>query len=316
MLSQYENGESVTIHGALESATEAESKNGSVYVVYTIIADGQTAKCYHWNTSKSSVSVKPKDVVKIVGTINVYNDTRNIVVKSIETVQEPSREILRDILPSLSDADSKFYVKLLKKARGAIADEDYRAIVNAALSKFGKDFVKAPAAKKNHDAFVGGLLKHTVNVLNICEAFIAVYQAAINADLLRAAAIVHDIGKIRTYEVGLAAISVSTEGALLDHVFHSLSMLDEALADKEVDEEKLLLVKHMIVSHHGQRDWGALNEPSFPEAILLHLADMADCHVTMMDEAIRDTEPGSLTEDKVWPYGRKLYRKAEDAGGK
>lgn len=314
MLSEYENGETVTIYGALESTAEAESRKGGVYVVYTIIANGQTAKCYHWNTAKSSVSVKPKDVVEVVGTINVYNDARNIIVKSIKTVKEPSQEMLRDILPSLSEADNKFYVKMLKKARGAIQDEDYRTIVNAVLSKFGKQFVKAPAAKKNHDAFVGGLLKHTVNVCNICEAFVAVYQAAINADLLRTAAIVHDLGKIRTYEVGLAAIGVSVEGALLDHVFHSLSMLDEALVDKKVSPEKLLLIKHMIVSHHGQRDWGAVNEPSFPEAMLLHLADMADCHVTMMDEAIRDTEPGALTENKVWPYGRQLYRKVEDAG--
>ena len=313
MLSEYERGERIILHAAVESVIEKETKKKSPYILLTLAAEGRIAKCYSWSTTKSRFSAKPKDVVQVEGVVDEYGGAKTLILEKITVVKNPTQSMLRRILPGLSDSDQKLYERTLKKYMTAIQDAQYGVIVKAALMRFWTDFLKAPAASKNHDAFVGGLLKHTVYVTRIACSIAKVYGKMVDMNLLIASALLHDLGKIRTYDIGLATIDYSTQGVLLDHVFHTMSMIDEAmLAEKlEIDSEKMMLVKHVIASHHGLRDWGAINEPSFPEAMIVHLADMADCHVSMMQAAMRDVEPGNLTNEKVWPYGRKLYRRSE-----
>jgi 3'-5' exoribonuclease len=314
MLSKYEEKEKVTIYAAVESISERETKNGKSYIMLTLVADGKTAKCFKWDTTKKHLGIRVKDVVKADGRVNIYtkDNSRSFVIDNINVIKEPTQEMLNQILPTMSKPDEDFYIKRIKKLMGSIKDKDYKDIARVVMNKYYKSFIKGTAAKSNHDAFVGGLLKHTVNVTDLAVAIAKHFGKAVDIDLILAGAILHDLGKIRSYEIGLGYIDYTSEGTLLDHVFHTLDMIKEALIDKSVNEEKLMLVKHIVVSHHGQKDWGALNEPSFPEAMIVHLADMADCHVTMMQEATRDTEPGNLTDDRVWPYGRKLYRKKEE----
>jgi 3'-5' exoribonuclease len=313
MLSQHDKGEKITIYGAVESISEKESKAKKPYIILTLATEGKMVKCFRWGTTKSRLGVKTRDVVKADGTVDEYNGTKSLIIDKIAVVKKPSQELLRQILPGLSKEDQKLYERTIKKYIAAVDDPEYREIVMAVLNTFWKDFKKAPAASRNHDAFVGGLMKHTMYVVVVACSIAKTYGGMIDKNLLIAGALLHDLGKIRTYDVGLSSIAYSTQGTLLDHVFHTISMIDEALRAKgvEADPEKLMLIKHIVVSHHGQRDWGAVNEPSFPEAMIVHLADMVDCHVSMMDAALRDTEPGNLTDEKVWPYVRKLYRRAE-----
>jgi 3'-5' exoribonuclease len=313
MLSQYGKGERVTLYGAVENVTEKESKNGKPYIFLTLSAEGRVAKCYRWNTTKSRFPLKPKDIAKVDGVVDEFGGAHTLIVEKASVVKSPTQAILRKILPGLSDSDQKLYERTIKKYIAAVKDEGYRTIVMTVLNRFWKDFKKAPAASKNHDAFVGGLLKHTMYVTRIACSIAKTYGGMIDMNLLIAGALLHDLGKVKTYDIGLAQITYSVRGTLLDHVFHTMAMIDQAISEKqvEVDLEKVMLIKHIVASHHGQRDWGAVNEPSFPEAMIVHLADMADCHVSMMEHATRDVEPGNLTDEKVWPYGRKLYRPSE-----
>lgn len=314
MLSQYKHEERVTIYGAVESVSEKETKGGKPYVMITIASDGKTAKCFRWNTTKKRVAIRTKDIVKADGRVEVYekDGSRSFMIDKINVIKNPSQDMLNKILPSMSKADQDLYIKQLKKFIASIKNKEYKLIVRTVMNTYYDSFVKATAAKSNHDAFLGGLLKHTVNVTELAVTMAKHFGNSVDRNLILAGSILHDIGKIRSYDIGIAQIDYSTQGTLLDHVFHTVSMIDEALKDTKVNQEKLMLIKHIVSSHHGRKEWGALNEPSFPEAMIVHLADMADCHVTMMQDAIRDTEPGNLTDEKVWPYGRKFYRKTEE----
>ena len=317
MLSKFENKENVTILGVVESVVEREAKNKNLYVQLTVTCEGKTARCFKWNCSLKDVGVKTKDIVEVVGEINVFgdNNSKSINANKIVVINEPSQELLKRILPSLSEEDQALYTNMLRDFVNQISDKFYKRLVNFVLKAYKNDFFKSPAAKINHDAYVGGLLKHTVAVTQVAVKIAEVYEGSIDKDLIIAGCILHDIGKVRGLNVELTGITYSTESVLLDHVFLGMEMIDAAIVDfrksKVFDKEKLMLIKHIIASHHGQKDWGALNEPSTPEAMIVHLADMADCFVTMMQTALTDVTPGEPTEDKVWPMRRRLYRRME-----
>jgi 3'-5' exoribonuclease len=316
MLSDYQNKESVTILGVVESIAEREAKNKNPYVQITLTCDGKTARCFKWNTNLKDVGVNNKDIVQISGEINVFgdNNAKSLKIDKIVVIDEPSQELLKRILPSLSEEDQRLYTDQLRDLINQINDKGYKSLVNAFFVKYKDEFFKSPAARKNHDAFVGGLLKHTVSVTQVALKISDVYGGAIDRDLIIAGAILHDIGKIRTYSVEMTGIDYSTESALLDHVIFSMEMIDSIAQNCKIDAEQLMLVKHIIASHHGQKEWGAINEPSTPEALIVHLADMADCFVTLMQDELADVMPGCRTEGNVWPLGRKLYRRSERDG--
>lgn len=314
MLHDYKPGDNITLYGVIESVTDRNSRNNQPFVVITLLYDGKSARCYKWGCTKEQLGVKNKDIVQVNGAVNYYNNSKSLVISEITVLTNPSQELLKKIIPSLSAEDHRLYIEQLTLYISMISDPGYQKLVKIIMKHWWKEFLKSPAAKKNHDAFVGGLLKHTTNVTRIASGFAEIYGNSIDKNLLMAGAILHDLGKIHTYNIDIDGIDISLEGALLDHVFSTLNMFDTVLTPeliKEIGEEKIMLVKHIVVSHHGQRDWGALREPCFPEALLVHLSDMADTHITMFENALCDTEPGHLTDEKIFPYGRKLYRKYE-----
>jgi len=316
MLREYKDKERVTLYGVVESVVEKQGKNKKPFVSITISADGKTARCFKWQCTKTQAAVKQRDIVQIDGTIDVYkeNGSKSLHVDKIIAIKSPSQDLIKKILPSLSKTDEKHYIDELQKLVESIEDEEYKSLVKSVLRNAYHGFVKSPAAKKNHDAFIGGLLKHTVNVTTIAAQVAQHYGGAIDRSLLIAGAIIHDIGKIKFYNIDIGGIDISTEGVMLDHVFLSLEMLRDIVGEHgpAISEEKMLMLKHIIVSHHGQKDWGALNEPCFPEAMIVHLADMIDSNMVMMQRALDDVEPGNVTEDRIFPFGRKLYRRTEE----
>lgn len=316
MLSEYQDKESVTILGVVESIAERQTKNKSAYVQITVTCEGKTARCFKWNSAIKDVGVTHKDIVQVSGDINVFGDnsSKSLRVEKIVVIENPSQELLKSILPSMSEEDQKLYTDQLRNLINQINDKGYKSLVNAFFVKYKDAFFKSPAARKNHDAFIGGLLKHTVNVTQIALKIAEIYGGAMDRNLILAGAILHDVGKIKTYSVEMTGIDYSTESALLDHVFFSMEMVDSVVPDCKIDAEQVMLVKHIIASHHGQKEWGAVSEPAIPEALIIHLADMADCFVTLMQDAITDVTPGCRTTENIFPLGRKLYRRLERNG--
>jgi 3'-5' exoribonuclease len=168
----------------------------------------------------------------------------------------------------------------------------------------------APAAKTVHHAFLGGLIEHVLSLCRLAK-FTAAHYRDIDLDLLLTGVILHDVGKVRelTYE---RSFGYSNEGQLLGHIVIALRMIDEKLAQVPgFPEETRALLAHMIISHHGELEFGSPRVPLFPEALLLHHLDNMDSKMECMRAAIaRDRHSTSCWTGYVPPLERTVLKKA------
>jgi 3'-5' exoribonuclease len=159
--------------------------------------------------------------------------------------------------------------------------------------KIARAFRNAPAAKALHHAYIGGLLEHVVSLLNLCELTSSNYPH-INRDLLYAGAFLHDIGKI--HELTYArSFAYSTRGQLLGHMIIELEMLQQKIACVPgFPAELKTLLEHLLISHHGQYEFGSPKLPMFPEALMLHYLDDLDSKMeSMRAQFVREAETPS-----------------------
>lgn len=179
---------------------------------------------------------------------------------------------------------------------------------------FKMNFMKVPAALKRHHAYVGGLIEHTTGVTVLCKAA-ADYYPMINRDLLLTGAIMHDIGKVKTYRVD-RTFDGTDEGKLIGHLILGVKMVEQAI--EQVSREETLTtgqnimklsnsLLHLLVSHHGIMEWGSPVEPLMIEACILHHADNMDAQVTKFLSIMRG-QP-TINECNEWaPYDPGLGR--------
>ena len=160
--------------------------------------------------------------------------------------------------------------------------------------KFNDKFKESPAAMYMHHGCTGGLLEHTWGVVKICETIMEIHPS-LNNDLLIAGAILHDIGKVKEFKA-TSNIKITEEGMLMSHIFLGAEMvskvIDEIPEFPEVLKNKIL---HIILSHHGELEYGALKRPQFPEAAAIYYADLIDSQITQYIRIKKDTK--DKTED-------------------
>jgi 3'-5' exoribonuclease len=209
-----------------------------------------------------------------------------------------------DFLPQTSrDIEGMF--DRLSKITDSIKTEYLKRLVEAFWKDeaFVRKFKTAPAAKKMHHAYIGGLLEHTVSMVSLADK-IAGHYSGVDRDLLLVGAIFHDIGKIDEFEYQFR-IDYSDKGRLLNHIVIGLKMVDEKLSKiEQFPEDQALLLKHMIVSHHGAREFGSPEPPKIIEAVLLNYIDEIDSKVN----GIRDFMAAEDADETWTSYHRILER--------
>ncbi|MBP5233033.1 MAG: HD domain-containing protein, partial [Planctomycetes bacterium] len=180
----------------------------------------------------------------------------------------------------------------------AVADPDYAALLHEFFDdpEFRRAFVRAPAAKSNHHAWVGGLLEHTVTMARYARAFLDEANVTLDASLLMTGVILHDAGKVHELSLG-AAIEYSDRGRLLGHITIGVGMVAERAARLPgFPPEKTWLLQHLILSHHGRQEYGSPVLPAVPEALVLHHLDNLDAKSVAAAGVLEsDPTPGHWT---------------------
>jgi 3'-5' exoribonuclease len=168
--------------------------------------------------------------------------------------------------------------------------------------EFMESFSACPASVQFHSAVIGGLLNHTLTVVETCSKMLQL-QPGLDRDLVIAGALLHDIGKTRSYVVA-ANTNHTPEGNLIGHLVISYELLLDRMRSIDGFPEGLALkLKHVILSHHGRREWGSPIEPMMPEALLVHMADDMDAKLNYMVSRREE----AVTEDD-WTWDRRLSR--------
>ena len=165
------------------------------------------------------------------------------------------------------------------------------------LKKHQTAFMTYPAATKNHHDYASGLIDHVVSMLKLGKSLCDLYPT-LNKDLLYAGIILHDIGKVMELS-GPVATTYTIEGNLLGHITIMVNEISKAAEELEIEGEEVMLLQHMVLSHHGKEEWGSPKRPMIREAEMLHYIDNIDAKMNMLNRALDKTNPGEFTERSI-----------------
>jgi 3'-5' exoribonuclease len=221
------------------------------------------------------------DFVKVKGLIQEFHNKPQMTVHKLQRLEDGEIDPA-DYFPHTEKNVEEMWGELRRTA-ASLANPHLRALLEAILGdeEIAERYRTAPAAKTIHHARLGGLLEHVISLLGLCRR-VAEHYPLIDTDLLLTGAVLHDIGKI--YELDYRrSFGYSTAGQLLGHLIIGLQMVDGKIAGIAGFPPKLkMLVEHLILSHHGQYEFGSPKLPSFPEALLLHHLDNLDSKIESM----------------------------------
>jgi len=197
----------------------------------------------------------------------------------------------------------QMFDQLLAIAREHIDNADLEKLVETILTSNREALLRCPAARRNHHAYLSGLLEHTLSVTRTClylaDKYAEYYpelEPPLNKGLVTAGAILHDIGKLRELDQRPTETVATPEGALIGHILEGRDMVRETAATLPIDPETRLRLEHLIIAHQRLPEWGSPKPPMTPEALIVHHADDLDAKFHIMFAILRDdTSPGPLT---------------------
>jgi 3'-5' exoribonuclease len=296
---------------------------GSGETLFTVLTlgncTGRIESAPFWNEAQAQIAgVSRGDVVQVIGEVGLYRDKRQLKVGSIRVLPKTGID-WRQLLPSIEDPAP--YWDTLDRWRAEIR----RPRLARVLSLFFDDpdfrdrFELCPAATVGHHAELGGLLRHVTEVASIARTIARVCRA--DQELVLAGALLHDIGKLESYTWD-GAFGTTECGALLGHVALGVLMLERRIREETPSpctDQELMILEHLILSHHGKLEFGAAVPPMTLEAEVLHYADNASAKTESMRDALRDPENfpdgGLLSARGIWTLDRrKAWRGSSDWG--
>lgn len=256
--------------------------------------------------------IKEGDLVKVKASVTDWQNQKQLRVTRIRKAVDSDGLKLEDFVKAAPENPVHMYEYILDVAK-SMEDEDLRRVTVRALEDNREKLMYYPAAMRNHHAEFAGLLWHMKRMvmtgLKLCDVY-----TDLDKDLLAAGVIVHDIEKIHEIHSDLNGVSpgYSFEGQMLGHIVMGIKYLEKLGDELGISREKLIMLEHMILSHHYEPEFGSPKKPLFPEAEMLHYLDIMDARMFDMSEALSTAEPGDFS-DRVWTLdNRRLYKPQVD----
>lgn len=284
--------------------------NGHFFILTLSDSSGKSIEYKYWGGADENHvknlfnSIKSDSVVLIKGQVKIYNERLEINADALGTLKvlNPEEYEAEFIMAAKKDIE-EMYSNLLLKINSIQNDSLKRFLLDIFESDLKEKFKKHPGAMMIHHNWIGGLLQHTLEVIEYCETSIKL-NPELDRGLLLAGAILHDIGKLEELEI-TSRIKFSRKGHLLGHLTLGAIFLAEKLKNSELNEllkEKLL---HLSISNHGKLEFGSSKEPMIPEAIALYYADELTSKLSEIIEFIKENKE-TIDEDFVFNRRRGI----------
>ena len=290
------------------TATQRTSSNGSKFLDMTLCDISGEVNAKMWDSYTPAPNVA--DVLRVRGMMTEYNGKPQLRVDKMRVAAETDDFDMSALAPCAPRPAAEMLDFILNRV-DAFRDPELKQLVLTRLEECGDKLNYYPAASKLHHAERSGLLHHTSTMLRMAGHVCEVYPT-LDSDLLAAGVILHDLCKISEMdsdEIGMVS-DYTAEGMLIGHLVQGVAELARLGRDLGVKKETMLLLEHMILSHHDLPEYGSPKKPIFPEAEVLHILDLLDARMFEMNRALATTQPGSFT-DRLWSLDRKLYRRKE-----
>lgn len=288
---------------AVKSATARKTKAGKDYLSLELFDGTETVQANYWDWKSGKVP-SANSVIDFKAAVTEWAGSKQLTILKMSLNTDVPVESFAP--KSTYDVD-QIYRNCYALASG-IQDDYLAALCINILEALMNKWQTVPGALSIHHAYLGGTLIHSYSVARIAES-IALKVPGANADLCVAGALLHDVGKLYTYKLDKATICMTDDGRLFDHIFMGAEFVDNfsdniEIAKSPADEHKLKLLKHIILSHHGELEFGSPVTPLCIEALIVHHADAVDAAC----EAIRaaSLKAGEhMWTDRIWSLGNK-----------
>lgn len=284
----------------------AETKAGKPYLAMSLMDKTGDIEARVWeNAQQLNDMADVGDIILVQALVKSYQNTMQL---GVSTLQKATQEqvFLADFMPASSRSGQEMQQELTALMR-SLSDTGLQKVLQVLFSgELLEQFSTAPAAKKMHHAYIGGLLEHTLSVAGMAVKA-AEHYPTLDRDLLIAGALVHDIAKTREFSFSSLPFDYTDAGRLLGHLVLGVEMVQKAAQDvHELPRARVDQLAHLILSHHGRHEFGAPVLPMTPEAILLHHLDDMDAKMNYIDQ-LREQQGAPGWSDFQRPLERFLY---------
>lgn len=269
----------------------AETRNGKPYDNLILQDKTGTLDGKIWDPNSSGIAdYDEKDFIEVFGEVINYNGSLQMNIKQLRVAQT-EEYTPADFMPTSDKSVEGMYTELMQF--GAQVENLYLQKIIQYYFVENEDFIQRfkshSAAKSVHHGFSGGLLEHTLSVVKLCEYYVGAYKI-LNKDLLYTAAMCHDIGKTEELS-SFPDNDYTDDGQLLGHIVIGVEMMDEAIRTIDGFPRKLASeLKHCIIAHHGELEYGSPKKPALAEALALNFADCTDAKMQTLTEIFKDKE--------------------------
>ncbi|MGG0719222.1 3'-5' exoribonuclease YhaM [Robertmurraya massiliosenegalensis] len=303
---QHDVGEQVEKFLLIKSSVKGTASNGKPFLTLILQDQSGEIEAKLWDASDADEkNYSAEKIVKVLGDIQNYRGRNQLRLRQIRPSTPTDGVNLSDFLLTAPVSKEEMLSKITQYIF-EMKNPNIQRITRHLLKKYQDDFLEYPAATKNHHEFVSGLAYHVVSMLDLAKAIAGLYPS-LDKDLLYAGVLLHDLGKV-TELSGPISTTYTVEGNLLGHINIMVAEIVQAANELGISGEEVLVLQHLVLSHHGKAEWGSPKPPLIKEAEILHYIDNIDAKMNMLDRALERVKPGEYTERVFALDNRAFYK--------
>lgn len=304
-INEFIDGDKLSVKLLISSVNKGVTNKGAPYLSFVFQDKTGSIDAKYWNVTEDLLNLyKAGMLVEATGDVLSHNKQIQFRVQSLQ-ILDRSTVNLSDFVKASPISRATLKEKITGYVE-EIKNDKIKRIVHEMIHEYESDFYAYPAASKNHHDFVGGLATHVLGMIELGKRVAALYPL-LNEDLLIGGIVVHDLGKLIELS-GPVITEYTTEGKLLGHISIMQAKLSQ-IADKlGIEGEEVVLLRHMILSHHGVYEYGSPVLPMIPEAEILYFIDNMDARMNTMEKALAGVEPGEFTARVFALENRSFYK--------
>ena len=304
-INEFKTDQEISMFLLLDNVIRGVASSGKPYLTLYLKDKTGSIDGKIWEVKEEdSENLKAGKMIHVEGTLLDYRGKLQLKIKNYRMATESDNIDIQDYIQT-APVPKDVMINELNYFLKEIGNDNLRTVTIELLNKYKKQFISYPAAKSMHHDFYSGLIYHTTTMLKIAKALVAIYPS-LNKDLLYSGIILHDLGK--TIELsGPVGTSYTLEGELLGHI---VIMSDEVarMAEKlGIESEEIILLRHMILAHHGKYEFGSPKLPMIKEAEIIHFIDNIDARMMMFEKNLANVEPGTFSDKLFGLEGRHFY---------
>lgn len=302
----YDVGEQVEVFMLIKTATKGVASNGKPFLTLILQDQSGEIEAKLWDASEQDEkNYSPENIVKVSGDILSYRGRNQLRIRQIRPAGPMDPVKISDFLETAPIHVDEMASKLTQYIF-EMKNPNIQRITRHLLKKHQKAFLEYPAATKNHHEFISGLAYHVCCMLDLAKMIAGLYPS-LDKDLLYAGVILHDLGKVVELS-GPISTSYTVEGNLLGHITIMVNEIGKAADELKITGEEVMVLQHLVLSHHGKAEWGSPKPPLIKEAEILHYIDNLDAKMNMMNRALDRVKPGEFTERVFALDNRSFYK--------